>query len=157
MDRMNEIEGAKTRFLRPDQLIPLVIEPTEDCPNVIEWTRRNTNFIEDQLLGCGAILFRGFEIGSVLMFEKVIKTIAPQLVDYIEGSSSRIKIHNKIYTSTEYPAEYSISMHNELSYAKKWPSKLFFYCHQPALEGGETPLADCRKIYEMMDPRIKEE
>ena len=29
-----------------------------------------------------------------------------------------------VYTSTEYPPEFFISLHNELSYSTRWPSRL---------------------------------
>ncbi len=33
---------------------------------------------------------------------------------------------------------------------------IWFGCVQPAAEGGETPIADSRKIYELLDPEIRE-
>src|SRR5262249_10064494 len=44
----------------------------------------------------------------------------------------------------------------EMSYSNNWPKKIFFFCAQPALEGGRTPIADDRKVYKLIDPRIRD-
>ena len=61
-----------------------------------------------------------------------------------------------VYTSTEYPAHQHIPLHNEQAYTRDWPMKIWFYCLQPALEGGETPIADSRAIYRDMPQSIRE-
>jgi hypothetical protein len=38
----------------------------------------------------------------------------------------------------------------------QWPLKQWFYCIQAAQQGGETPIVDCRTIYERIDPAIVE-
>ena len=47
-------------------------------------------------------------------------------------------------------------MHNENSYAGTWPLKIFFCCVKPANQGGETPIVDSRKVFELIDPEIRE-
>jgi hypothetical protein len=59
-----------------------------------------------------------------------------------------------IYTSTDFPAEQSIFLHNENSYQHTWPMKIFFFCLKSATAGGETPLADVRKVLQRIDPKI---
>ena len=103
----------------------------------------------------GGILFRGFAVPSAAAFERFVNCITPDLVNYVEGSSPRIMVGDKVYTSTEYPPEFFVSMHNELSYAHKWPSKIFFYCHTAPQQGGETPIADSRKVWQRIDPEIR--
>jgi alpha-ketoglutarate-dependent taurine dioxygenase len=34
--------------------------------------------------------------------------------------------------------------------------KIWFFCVQPAQQGGETPIVDCRKIYQMLDPKLRQ-
>src|SRR6185437_11177370 len=62
-----------------------------------------------------------------------------------------------VYISTEYDAQYNITLHNELSYSVKWPSQLLFGCVVPPLVDGETPLADSRAIWRAMPPALLEE
>jgi alpha-ketoglutarate-dependent taurine dioxygenase len=38
----------------------------------------------------------------------------------------------------------------------RWPQKQFFFCVQAAPEGGETPIVDCRVMYQALRPNIRE-
>ena len=77
-------------------------------------------------------------------------------MEYRERSSPRHEMGDKVYTSTDYPADQSIFPHNEHSYSLKLPLKLLFCCLRAAREGGETPIADCRKIYRRIGPETRE-
>jgi alpha-ketoglutarate-dependent taurine dioxygenase len=103
----------------------------------------------------GAVLFRNFGINSIEAFERVVTAFTPDLMKYTERSTPRSLVSGNIYTSTEYPADRRIPMHNENSYSGTWPRKLWFYCSQPALERGETPLADSRMVYQRMDANVR--
>jgi hypothetical protein len=65
-------------------------------------------------------------------------------------------VANKIYTSTEYPADRSIPMHNEMSYSRQWPRKIGFFCVLPAERGGATPIADSRGVLKRLSPEVRE-
>ncbi|HSK76265.1 MAG TPA: TauD/TfdA family dioxygenase, partial [Thermoanaerobaculia bacterium] len=62
----------------------------------------------------------------------------------------------RVYTSTDYPAAETIFPHNEHSYAKRFPLKLFFSCVVPPETGGETPVGDTRRIFARIDPEVRE-
>ncbi len=135
--------------------LPLVIRPNLDDVDLASWARSNQEMLEKELLTHGGILFRGFAVPDAEAFESFVNTVTPDLVNYVEGSSPRVMVGDKVYTSTEYPAEYFVSLHNELSYAHKWPSKIFFYCDVEPREGGETPIVDSRKLWQAIDPEIR--
>lgn len=149
-------EGLIDERLMPGKSMPLVISPTIGGINLERWASRNRAQIENRLARYGAILFRGFEIDTASIFEQCVKTIAGELLEYHERSSPRSRISGNIYTSTDYPSERSIFLHNENSYQQSWPMKIFFCCATPALEGGETPIADCRNIFKLIDPSVRE-
>lgn len=111
-------------------------------------------FVNAQLSSRGAVLFRGFEVGTQEAFESFTSYVKPVLLNYIDGNSPRTKIGQSVYTSTEYPPEYFISLHNELSYSAQWPKRLFFCCVTPAAEGGETPLVDGRLLVKELPPEV---
>lgn len=48
-------------------------------------------------------------------------------------------------------------MHSEYAYTQKFPARLFFCCIVEPGKGGETPLADNRKILKKLDPAIVNE
>ena len=149
------------KVLSRDHNLPLVIEPAGDRAEVnadalISWHSDNRDFAEQKLLEHGAILFRGFNIRTPSAFSRFVKSVSNNLLGYVDGNSPRTKITDGIYTSTEYPAEFFISLHNELSYSKRWPSKLFFCCIVAPREGGATPIADCRAILKSLPSEIVE-
>jgi|SRR5215213_3132267 len=137
-------------------MLPLVIEPNAECIDIAAWAARNREFVETQLLRHGGILFRGFEITTPEAFEQLCRAVSIELLEYSERSSPRTQVSPNVYTSTDYPAQQSIFLHNENSYQRTFPQKIFFFCLTPAARGGETPIADCRKVFQRLSPRVRE-
>lgn len=147
---------VRTGTLAPDQSLPLVIAPAMYGLDPVCWAAENREVIESHLLGSGAILFRGFDLPMADDFRRFVAAISEEPLEYKERSSPRSTVGDRIYTSTDYPADQTIFPHNEHSYAVTFPLKLYFYCQQPASAGGETPLVDCRRILRRLAPSIKE-
>jgi alpha-ketoglutarate-dependent taurine dioxygenase len=137
--------------------LPLVIEPSIEAVNLIAWAQANKQMIACQLLKYGAILFRNFNIGDAVKFDEFLKTVSGEVLEYKERSSPRTRVRGNVYTSTDYPKEHSIFIHNENSYQQSWPLRIFFCCVTAAQQGGETPIADCRKVYGHLSPTIREQ
>jgi alpha-ketoglutarate-dependent taurine dioxygenase len=135
--------------------LPLVMRPAVEGVDLTTWAQSNRGLIEARLLRHGGILFRDFNISSPELFEQFVIACSNELLPYRERSSPRTQINNNVYTSTDYPADQSIFLHNENSYQRTWPLKIFFFCAEPAIQGGETPIADCRKVFERIDPQIR--
>jgi alpha-ketoglutarate-dependent taurine dioxygenase len=154
--RLSSAELVRTSYL-DEEHFPLVFEPDVDHVNLVAWAASNTASIESQLFQHGALLFRGFDIATAEQFEQFAKTLWPALLDYQERAAPRTEVSGHVYTSTEYPAEHRIPLHHEMSYSHNWPEKILFYCAQPAQEGGRTPIASDRKVFQLIDPRIKEQ
>jgi alpha-ketoglutarate-dependent taurine dioxygenase len=139
--------------------LPLKINFQEgtSVADFVSWMKANEAEVEKKLLQHGAILFRNTGINDVPDFDQVIKDIAGTPLSYVDGFSPRTKLTSSTYTSTEYDADFDITMHNELSYSAKWPSKLFFSCMIPCETGGETTIADCRQILKGFRPQLLQE
>ena len=135
--------------------LPCRVQLAEDA-DALAWAAANKQFIEAQLLRHGGILFRRLNLRGVDEFEQFIRTVAGELVEYSYQSTPRHRVNGNIYTSTEYPANQSIPLHNEMAYTHNWPLKIAFYCLTTAAEGGETPIADSRKVFARIEPKIKE-
>jgi Taurine catabolism dioxygenase TauD, TfdA family. len=144
-------------LLRPDLSLPLVIQPAVRDVDPAQWALNNREFIESKLLSHAAILFRGFAVASISDFATFITAISPELVDYADPSTPRSEVGEKVYTSTEYPDEQSIELHNEMSYSRSWPMKVGFFCVTPPQSGGETPIADSRRVLRRIAPEISAE
>lgn len=102
--------------------------------------------IKELLTQHGAVLFKSFGIDSAEKLEACVDAFPGSSLNYVDGNSPRTKLQDKVYTSTEYPPDEFISLHNELSYGNQWPSYLFFCCVTPAVKGGSTVVADSRTI-----------
>jgi len=137
-------------------MLPLVIEPDRERADVAAWAASNRQYLETQLVLHGGILFRGFEITTPVAFEQLCRAVTNELLEYNERSSPRTQVSPNVYTSTDYPANQSIFLHNENSYQRSFPRKIFFFCLNPAQTGGETPIADCRKVFQRISPKVRE-
>lgn len=148
-----------TRFLNA-QMLPLVIEPTNSQLTLHDFKKLledNREVFHHHLLKYGGLLFRNFPIQDEEAFGEFIQTLRTgNFIDYIGGDSPRNKVREGIYTSTEAPPSIKIPLHNELSFVKHYPKHIYFYCHVAPKEKGETIIADARKVYESIDPGVKE-
>jgi alpha-ketoglutarate-dependent taurine dioxygenase len=150
--------GSPVRFapLREEGDLPLLATPELAGVALAGWAASHRDLLEEQLRRSGALLFRGFGISSAVELEAFCVALTPELMGYGERSTPRREVGGKVYTSTEYPADQHIPMHNELSYASTWPARIWFYCHLPAAAGGETPIADSRQVYRAITPAVRE-
>jgi alpha-ketoglutarate-dependent taurine dioxygenase len=139
------------------QPLPLVIRPATRGVDLVTWAAAQRPWIDAQLLRHGAVLLRGFELGGAERFEQLIAaTSGGKLLEYTYRSTPRSNVAGRIYTSTEYPADQFIPWHNENSYTNEWPRKLYFYSRQVALEGGETPIVDSRRVHERISTSLRD-
>lgn len=147
-------ELVKIGPLLPDSELPLQIEPNVPGIDLTAWVAQNRERLQQQLLRHGGILFRGFQ-STLADFEAVMEAFSgkPE-TDPMRGSPLRNDTNSNVYISTEYPPQFSISLHNETWWQYIWPMKIFFYCHTAAREGGETPIADCRRVLARLDPAL---
>jgi len=144
----------KTHLLQPSSSLPLVVEPAVEGLSLVGWGMRNRAWIETHLLQHGGILFRNFNLQDAAEFEQFVCALSDELMPYAYRSTPRRWVRGNVYTSTEYPAEHAIPLHNEMSYARNWPMKIWFCCLQAARQGGETPIADSRRVLQHLSPEL---
>lgn len=142
--------------LSADQPLPLLITPATPGVSLVEWAEANRDLVRAKVLIHGGILFRGFAAEPLQDFEPFIAAVSDGAISYAERSSPRSQVRGNIYTSTEHPANQSIFLHNEQSYNLSFPLRIFFACATAAKEGGATPIADVRRLYQQIDPAIRE-
>jgi alpha-ketoglutarate-dependent taurine dioxygenase len=148
----------RTRDIEEGQPLPLVVEPVtsqKSAKPLCDWLTEQSSWLEKKLHEHGGVLFRGFPVSNHADFQSVAKAISPTLLPYVEGQSPRIRIKDGVYTSTDYPARFRITLHSELSYAANPPDQIIFCCQVAAEKGGQTPIVDCRKVCELMDADIR--
>ena len=127
-------------------LAEIITAPSGADPSLTGYIAENRAQLDAHILTKGAVLFRGFAVSDAARLREVVIDLCGQPWHYTEGSSERRQLGDAVYTSTEYPPQYAISLHNELSYTLRWPGRLCFCCPQAPTSGGQTPLADSRRI-----------
>jgi hypothetical protein len=136
--------------------MPLVITPAVDNVDLKGWCAGNKDELDGYFDKYGAILFRGFDLEDASDFEAVATSIANDLfADY--GDLPPESANERIYGSTPYPPDKMILFHNESSHLASWPLRQFFFCITPAPDRGETPLLDCRTVYDALDPELRDQ
>jgi alpha-ketoglutarate-dependent taurine dioxygenase len=151
----------KTAFLN-SQKMPFVIEPASaefdsGARELLAVCEKQTEFLHQNLMRHGALLFRGFGLSNEVDLERfACRFSGKELLNYAGGASPRSRIEGKVYTSTEYPPDLTLALHNELSYTNEFPTLLFFCCTIASETGGETSIADSRRILKGIEPEIVE-
>ena len=139
----------------PEQPLPLIMEPATDQVDLADWARNNREYIAQKLHTHGGILFRGFNLKTTEDFERVAAGVYKEI--YSEyGDLPREGEGGKVYSSTPYPEDKCILYHNESSHMNRWPTRISFFCVIAAKEGGCSPIVDCRKVYQQLDPVVRE-
>lgn len=149
-------EAAELSTAEAAQL-PVMIGPEHRAQDPVAWAMDNREGVEQLLQRTGGILLRGFRFNGVPHFERFIgEGFGRSLQCYRNPSTPRTAVRGHVYTSTEYPAEQMIPLHNENSYTASWAERIHFFCIKPAEHGGETPIADSRRVYARIDPAVRE-
>jgi alpha-ketoglutarate-dependent taurine dioxygenase len=130
-----------------DGALPVVAEPEVAGIELAGWIAEHREVVEERLHRHGAVLFRGFGVTEPARFDRVISALAGDALAYTERSSPRSQVQGNIYTSTDHPADQAIFLHNEQSYNQVFPLRIFFCASVVATAGGQTPLADSRRVF----------
>ncbi|HEY6553700.1 MAG TPA: TauD/TfdA family dioxygenase [Vicinamibacteria bacterium] len=148
---------VRTRSLRPQGGVPFLVEPALDGVDLGSWAAQNRERIEAWLREHRALLFRGFRVSGIADFQRFARATSDgEFLEYRDRSTPRETLDTKVYSSTVYPADQVINLHNEGTYWKAWPAKIFFCCLTAPRTGGETPIADVRRVHDHVDPEIRD-
>ncbi len=162
-----DLATARRRKVQvPDQLIsfeaptdwpalPLLARPATSNVDLVSWLGASRALVEERLARAGAILFRGFGIEGVDAFEGAARAVCDELFD--ENSEHQQTATSKfVQTPVFYAPHKKLLWHNENSFNRSWPRKIVFGCQLPAAEGGETPLADSRRVFARLPASLRE-
>jgi len=133
----------------PAQRFLLMVRPARPAVDAADWLRRNARFVIDSLIAFGGVLLRGFSVGGAGGFERVCAQVTSHPLRYEAGTTPRRKVGG-VYTATDLHPGFLITQHHEMSYLRRWPGKILFYCAHPASEGGETPVCSSRQFQQRL-------
>ena len=155
-----EPDGCRIGDTGPGAL-PLFVEPRQS-PSLAwlaAWLTEHRNWLRERLALNGALLLRGFAVESAADFELIARAVDEELKTEYLGTSPRRAIEGTthIFSASELPPFYPIPQHAEMTFTTNPPRHLFFCCLEaPATGSGETPLVDLRKVYEDLEPGLRE-
>lgn len=162
------VRGGARRGVNPESLVPVGFEPWDNEPfsplivtpksesvDLIQWLSSNLEQIEKQLYQQGAILFRGFKLGTVDKVSRFSDVVMSSV--FTENTEHQpVSIKGDVQIPVEYAKDRFLLWHNENTFNLNWPMRAIFACAQPATQGGETPIVDSRAIYNQLDKDIRQ-
>lgn len=130
----------------PSGIFPLIYDGGEftSLNASIAWAQKNHSELIDLAFHHGAVLFRNFGTETDHDFDRFIQAFNLENFHYEQSLSNAVRFNRteRVFTANEAPADVKIFLHHEMAQTPFYPSRLFFFCEQPAETGGATPI--CR-------------
>lgn len=125
---------------------------------VADWASGQRRMLLEQLDRHGAILFRGFPLRSAEDFDRFVAAFDLPNFAYDDSLSNAVRVNRtpRVFTANEAPATVTIMLHHEMAQTPLYPRMLFFFCEQPAEQGGETPLCRSDILWQRLQERCPE-
>jgi hypothetical protein len=147
---------------RPGHGLPLFVEPRSsrmrsDMKAVAHWFAVRKPVFDRLLATHGACFLRGFPIEDTAAFSALVSHYPSTSFGYAAGATSRQAVAGRVFEATRAPAEFKLDLHQEMAYLPHYPKQLAFYCHVAAATGGETIIADYRRLQNLIAPRFLQE
>jgi len=138
------VAGQQTHGGEP---FPLALEcrsPKVTLAEVEQWLPNESEALCRQAAHHGALLFRGFPLQTAEDFDRFVAAFGLPAFTYEDSLSNAVRVNRtpRVFTANEAPPTVQIFFHHEMAQTPLYPAKLFFFCEQPATQGGATPL--CR-------------
>ena len=100
----------------------------------------------------GTILFRGFALRTADDFDRFVAAFDLPNFPYEQSLSNAVRVNRtaRVFTANEAPPDVTIHFHHEMAQTPIYPSRLFFFCEQPATTGGATPICRSDVLWERL-------
>jgi hypothetical protein len=142
------------------EAFPLVLysESPGDLVETVDWLKATAASLIEKATRHGAILFRGFPLETAEDFDAFIAAFGFGNFPYEESLSNAVRISKteRVFTANEAPPEVDILLHHEMAQTPIYPSRLFFFCEQPAETGGATPLCRSDVLLDLLENECPE-
>lgn len=146
-------------------VFPLVLAPPLHLPELSTNTAlahaymaKHRATIDALLQKHSVLLFRNFAQNTPQDFANVVQDcLALPNFPYVGGNAVRTSIvGDRVFTANESPPDKPIPFHHELAQTPRFPTRLLFFCAQPAEKGGETPILYSPAVYSDLRDRCPE-
>lgn len=118
----------------------------------LAWVRERRADLEVALAREGAVLLRGLPLRGAGDFDAFVRVFERPNFAYRASLSNAVRIERseRVFTANEAPPDAEIRLHHELAQTPLFPATLFFFCENPAEEGGATPLCRSDRLFEAL-------
>ena len=148
------LPGRQTHRGEPFPLVLACQAPTT-LASATEWLSARRTELIAKAERHGAVLFRGFPVVTAEDFDAYIAAFGLPNFPYYESLSNAVRVNRtpRVFTANEAPPTVTIYLHHEMAQTPIYPSKLFFFCEQPAATGGATPICRSDVLWERLKER----
>jgi alpha-ketoglutarate-dependent taurine dioxygenase len=146
------VPGQQTHHGKP---FPLALEcqsQTTDLDAATSWVTQHRRELLDQASDYGTVLFRGFPLNTDHDFDRFVAAFDLKNFPYEQSLSNAVRVNRtpRVFTANEAPPSVMIFLHHEMAQTPVYPSRLFFFCEQPAGSGGATPVCRSDVLWERL-------
>ncbi len=123
-----------------------------------DWMQRHGGDVLARVAARGWCVVRGLDVLDAGQFRRCIGRLGLPLVDDY-GDLPMLPSDDGttgVFNVTKYPAKNAILFHHEGAHTPTPPRHIFFQCTLPALEDGETPLADAADVLAELPDEIRD-
>ncbi len=152
------VAGQQNYAGKPFPLVLACQEPAETLSAAVDWLQRESVDLLAKAAVHGAILFRGFPLSTAEDFDQFVAAFNVPNFPYDESLSNAVRVNRtpRVFTANEAPPTVTIYLHHEMAQTPIYPSRLFFFCEQPAESGGATPLCRSDVLWERLSALLPE-
>lgn len=126
--------------------------PQADLDQALAWVAANRGELIRQASAHGVVLLRDFPVNTAEDFDRLIAACELPNFPYDESLSNAVRVNRtpRVFTANEAPPTVAIYLHHEMAQTPVYPSRLFFFCEQPAESGGATPVCRSDVLWEQI-------
>jgi alpha-ketoglutarate-dependent taurine dioxygenase len=149
------IPGQPTFGEEPSPVVLRCDTPSADLTAAAEWLAACRDDLIGKAARHGTVLFRSFPVRTAEDFDAFVAAFGLRNFPYYDSLSNAVRVNRtpRVFTANEAPPSVSIFLHHEMAQTPIYPSKLFFFCEQPAVTGGATPLCRSDVLWERLAAR----
>jgi alpha-ketoglutarate-dependent taurine dioxygenase len=140
---------------------PLFVEPTggvisTDRSTFMQWVDAHRVALDQLVVKYGGVVLRGFPLRETVDFEILVERFPTYSAGYLGGSSPRRSLGRNVLESTNLASELRLGVHLEMAYMRDFPPRIVFFARQVARCGGETIIADFRRLSHLIPDSLRE-
>jgi alpha-ketoglutarate-dependent taurine dioxygenase len=140
---------------------PLFIEPVggeiaTDVSAFVHWVGARREILDRLIVQHGGVVLRGFPLRKTADFEALVGQFTAYSAGYVGGSTPRRALGHNVLESTNIASDLRLGVHSEMAYMRDFPARIAFFALQVAPRGGETIIADFRRLSKLIPGPLRD-